>query len=232
MSLTITVSLPPFPNVPNLPGVPQLARSLLFLPFPAPTIGNPALSGALWHATQSAPTWGVVNSNNVSVLNADSIQDFGWRQEYRVSNFPVQQGAFASYNKVRLPFECSVVATKGGTPAQRNAFLRQVDDLAASLDLYTIITPEKSYLNCNVTRTELARRGSANAYYFDVELFFVQIVEVAPYSTSGTGAPSTANAHVASAIPTTNQGLSNAQTPSTAVQTAVRKAIAPPVPTS
>jgi hypothetical protein len=214
-----------FPNVPNLPGVPQLARSLLFLPSPSPTIGNQALSGVLWHATQSAPVWGVFDSGNVSVLKADSIQDFGWRQEYRVSNFPVQQGEFASYNKVRLPFECSVIATKGGTLTQRIQFLQQVDALASSLKLYTIITPEKSYLNCNVTRAELARRGSGAACWFDVEVFFVQVVEVTPYSTSGTGAPSTANAQVASAVPTTNQGLTNAATPTTAVQTAVTQAI-------
>lgn len=230
--MSVTLSVSPFPNVPNLPGVPQLARSLLFLANSPPAIGNQALSGVLWHATQAAPTWGVFDSANVSVLTADSVQDFGWRQEYRVSNFPVQQGEFASYNKVRLPFECSVVATKGGTLSQRNAFLRQVDDLAASLKLYTIVTPEKSYLNCNVTRTELARRGSGNAFWFDVELFFVQIIEVTSQYSATTGAPSTANAQVASAIPTANSGLTNAATPSTAVQTAARQAIAPPVPTS
>lgn len=232
MSAQITVAMSAFPNVPRLPGVPQLARSLLFPAISPPTIGSQALAGKLWQSTRAGAVWGVFDSANVSVLAADSIMDFGWRPEYRVSNYPVQQGEFASYNKVRLPFVCSVVAAKGGTLAQRNAFLQQVDALVASLSLYTIITPEKSYVSVNVERAELSRRGSGNAHYFDVELFFTQIIEVAPQYSTTAGAPSTANASVASAIPTTNRGLNTAQTPSTAVQTAARQAITPPVPTS
>ena len=222
------VPLPPFPNVPNLPGVPQLARSISF-PTSAPTIGSQATSGALWHAVTAAPVWAVVDSTNTPVVTPDSVMDFGWRQEYKVSNYPIQQGQFASYNKVRVPFESSVVMTKGGTLHDRNQFLQQIDHVAASLGLYTIVTPEKSYLNVNVTRAELSRRGSGNAYYFDVEMFFIQIIEITPQYSS-TVAPSTVNSSVPSAAPAVNTGQSNAQTPSTAVQAAALAAITPGAP--
>jgi hypothetical protein len=220
--------------VPQLPGVPQLARSLLFPASPAPTAGTQATQGTLWQSTQAAPVWGVFNADGTIAIEADSVADFNWRQEYRVSNFPVQQGAFASYNKVTLPFECSVVLTKGGSLASRNQFLAQIDAVAASLSLYTIITPEKSYLSCNVTRPELSRRGAANATFFDVELFFTQIVEVQQqYSNTSApnGTPSTANSSVPSAIPPINSAQNSPLTPSTAVQTAAIQAITPPVPT-
>jgi hypothetical protein len=232
LGIAITVPLPPFPNVPNLPGVPQIARSLLFQALAPPALGFAAEPGILWQATQAAPVWGVFDANNNEVINADSVQDFGWRQEYRVSNYQIQRGAFASFNKVALPFESSVVLSKGGSLSARTTFLQQIDTVAASLALYKILTPEKTYLNVNVTRPELSRRGAENACFFDVELFFVQIAEVEQqYSTSTPGAPSTANSSVPSAVPPINSGQNNPQTPSTAVQSAALAAIVPPSPT-
>jgi hypothetical protein len=232
IGLPITVALPQFPDVPQFPGVPQLARSLLFPVSVSVSIGTPALQGALWQATQAAPVWGIFDQDNNQVVTPDSVADFGWRQELRVSNFPVQQGQFASYNRVFLPFESSIVLSKGGALSDRQTFLQQIDALIApqNVQLYNIATPEKSYLDCTVTRAELSRRGKDNAFYFDVELFFVQVAQVqAQYSTSGT--TPTANAQEPSAVPTANNGLSNASVPSPAVQAAAITAITPPKPT-
>lgn len=233
LGIAIKVPLPPFPNVPNLPGVPQIARSLLFTALAPPGLAFAAEPGVLWQATQAAPIWGVFDSNNNRVIDADSVMDFGWRQEYRVANYQVQRGAFASYNKVALPFESSVVLSKGGSLSARTAFLQQIDAVAASLNTYKILTPEKTYLNVNVTRPELSRRGPANATIFDVELFFVQIAEVEQqYGTlPAGGTPSTSNSSVPSAVPPINSGQNNPQTPSTAVQSAALTAIVPPKPT-
>jgi hypothetical protein len=235
IGLAITVALPAFPNVPNLPGVPQMARSLLYPPDPAPTIETEGSAEAIAQSVTAAPIWGVFSQPDstagaaaVQVVDADSVMDFGWRQEYRVSNYPVQQGAFASYKKVFVTFECSVTLTKGGTLEQRTQFLQQIDAVVASLDLFNIRTPEKTYIGCNCTRAELARRGPQNAGYFDVELFFVQISEVqAQYSS--TNAPSTANSSVPSAVPVANLGNVQAQPASSQIQTQVIQAITPPV---
>jgi hypothetical protein len=225
LGIPITVKLPLYPNVPLLLGVPQLARSLLFPPSPPPTIVTPATSGALWQATLAAPLWGVFDSNGNRVVAADSVAEFGWRKENRIPNFPIQQGQFATYNRVGLPFENSIMLTKGGDLPSRSAFLAQVDALIAqsNINLYTIRTPEKSYPNVSVTRAELSRRGAANFAYFDVELYFIQINQVtAQYSNVQTP---TNNASVPSAIPPVNQGLNNPQTPSSAVQQAALQAI-------
>ena len=229
--IPVTVTLPPFPNVAALPGVPQLARSLMFPPSPAPTVGTEATNGALWQSTQIAGVWGVFDSNGNQVVTPDSVAEFGWRKENRTPNFPIQQGQFATYNRVALPFESSVTLTKGGDVASRTKFLQQVDALIeqANIALYSIITPEKSYLNVSVTRAELSRRGAGNNSYFDVELFFTEINQVAAqYSTATTP---TSDAQEPSAVPPVNQGLNNPQTPPTAVEKAALQAITPPVPT-
>jgi hypothetical protein len=234
IGLPITVTLPAFPNVPNLPGVPQIPRSLLYPPSLAPGLLTEAAQGTLYQATVAPTIWGVFDQSGTRAIDADSVADFGQRQEYRVSNYPVQRGAFASYNKVTMPFECSVVLTKGGSVTDRNNFLTQVDAVVSSINPYNILTAEKTYMNVTATRAELSRRGAANAAYFDVELFFIQIIEIEQNygTTTGTpGTPSTADSSVASAVPSANQGVNYPQTPTTAVQTAVTAAITPPVPT-
>lgn len=231
LAIPITVALPPFPFVPKLPGVPQLPRSLLFPTNVAIAIAVAATSGALWQSTQSTPVWGVFDSSGQIVVNADSVQEFGWRKENRMPNFPIQQGQFSTYNRIGLPFEASITLTKGGSEAARSAFLAQCDTLLSqsNIALYTIRTPEKTYQNVSVSRGELSRRGVGNAFYFDVELFFQEITQVtAQYSSPVTP---TANAIPPSAVPPVNQGLNNPLTPSTAVQTSALQAVAPPVPT-
>jgi len=232
VSATITVAVSPFPNVPNLPGVPQLARSPLFPTSSPPTIATPTTLPILAQAASTPAVWGVFDSENNLAINADSVMGFDWRVERRVSNFPIQNGAFASYNKVALPYESSVSLAKGGSEAERNAFLAQIDAVVDSLGLYTIRTPEKSYTSCNCTRAELSRKGTANATYFDVELFFVQIIQVnAQYSSTSAVQVSTENASVPSAIPTVNNGVTSTTVPTSAVQTQVTQAITPPTPT-
>ena len=213
LGISITVAIPQFPNVANLPGVPQLARSLLIEANAPPALGFAANPSVLWQATQSAPVWGIFDDDNNLVVVPDSVMDFGWRKENRIPNFPIQQGQFGTYNRVGLPSENSVVMSKGGDLTSRSVFLAQVDAIVAqqNISLYTIRTPEKSYPSVSVTRAELSRRGKDNAYFFDVEIFFIEIAQVyAQYSTTNVPTP---NASVPSAVPVTNQGLTNAQTP-------------------
>lgn len=214
-----TLNIPVFPNVPFMPGVPQVPRAFGTQPvIQSPPVLPPAQNGALWHAAQAAPVWGVFDENNNPVLSPDSILDFGVRQDFRVSDFPVQQGQFASYNKVLLPFDVAIKMTRSGTVAERTAFLGQVDAVSKSLNLFTIVTPEKTYLDCNAVHYEVTRRGRDGAFWLDdVEMHFRQIVQVtAQYST--TNQQPTANAQNPAAVPAVNQGQVQAQPPTPAIQ--------------
>ena len=207
------IPVPQFPDVPFAPGVPQLLRQAT-VPVPsAPPVLQPAQNGVLWQAAQGDPVWGVFDSDNNAVLTPDSIIDFSNRQEYRVSDFPVQQGQFASYNKVTLPFEIAIKMTSGGTVDDRTQFLNEVTQVAASTGLYTIVTPEKTYLDCNATHYEVTRRGKDGAFWLDdVEMHFRQIIQVtAQYSTTAT--QPTENAQNPAAVPAVNSGQVQPQTP-------------------
>ena len=192
-----------FPNVPLLAGVPQVARSILFPPTGVPVL-NDQQSQVLWESANAAPIWGIVDSNHNFVVTPDSVLDFDFRKEFRVANFQIQSGGFASYNKVNLPFEIVVRMSKGGDQQSRTDFLAQIQAIADTTDLYSILTPEKTYQNCNITRSELSRRGEEGAFFIEVDVFFIEIRQVsAQYSAT---AANTQNAQQPSDQPPINTG--------------------------
>ena len=203
-----------FPNVPNLPGVPQLAR----LPLPTQPVGTlvtfvgGAALSSLFGLLSTQNQWGIFDASGNAVVMPDSILDFEHHPRWRISDFPVQgtgtaPTAFATYNKVKLPFDCRVRMSKGGTLADRHAFLTALDAAANSIALYTILTPEYPYQNCDIEYYDLVRstQGTqADGAYFltEVDVYFKQIVPVqAQYTT--TALQSAANP---SALPQENSG--------------------------
>lgn len=201
------IPVPQFPNVAALPGVPQLVRTIAaYYADLKVTRGVQAAQSALWQASKLAPTWGIFNAAGVRVVTPDNVLNFDNRNEWRVSDFPVQKGAFASYNKVLLPPETAVRLTKGGSLSDRKKFLQQIAAIAGDTNLYTILTPETPYVNVNVLRYEVTRRGAEGAYYLsEVDVFFRAVVQVtALYSNTSAN---TSNAQQPAAQPATNQGL-------------------------
>jgi hypothetical protein len=210
---SVFISTPAFPSVPMLPGVPQLARPLGALTASLPSIIGalvtaPAMPGVLFHAVKSAPVWGIFDSLGEQVIAPDSIMDFNYRAEYRVSDYPVQAGQFANYNKVTVPYEIPIRMVKGSDLTSRTQFETNCKFVAASLDLYTIITPESTYVGVNPTRLELMRRETSGAFFIEAEMYFRQIQEVTPqYSSTVSAAANTSNAQNPAAQPVTGLGL-------------------------
>lgn len=212
-----------FPNVPKLPGVPQLLRSPNFPAGPPPIVGVAVALGRLWQALFAQPVWGIfrreepttastdgietvtVVAERVPVIVPDTILEFGYRNEFSISDYPTQRGAFASYDKVNNPAEIVLRMSKGGSERQRKAFLDSIDAIAGDLLFYDIITPEKTYFNVNVIRQEVLRRGPRGAAMLaETDIYFREIREVsASYSTTQVV---TENPQNPSAEPVTNVG--------------------------
>lgn len=217
---------PRFPNVPKLPGVPQLPRSLQFPSAPPLGVQLGLALGALWQAVFAQTLWGIYKANKpkkasetadgidevtvvgtrTPVVVPDSFGEFTYDNESTISDFPVEQGQFASYNKVANPFDVVIRFYKGGTKEARKRFLDSLDAIAGTLELYDIVTPEKTYLNVNVTRRRLVRRGERGAFFFaEVDVFFREIRQVT--STYTATATTTENAKNPSAASVANVGV-------------------------
>lgn len=175
MPLPIIVK-PPFPNIPALPGVPPLARNARFPPVVQAAVGF--AEGLLWSALTKGPVWGVYDESNNPIALADSVVDFGYRNESKISTFPQQAGAFAAYNKVANPFEVTVQLAKGGSASERSDFLDALEAAAKSLDLYHVVTPERTYLSVNLERQGIRRTRTEGATLIVVELSFIEIRQV------------------------------------------------------
>lgn len=226
---SVFIPLPPFPNVPPLPGVPQLVRRSLttaqevLLPVQAVLDAGLLIRQLVLFASSQAPVWGVFDSNGNPVVIPDNIYAFSDRQEWRESDYKVENGGFESYNKVIVPPENTVRMTKGGTLPSRTSFLNSIDTIAPLTTVYQLRTPEKTYLSVNVIRTELLRRSSEGAYFLEVDITFRKINQINPQYSST--AANTVNAQDSAALPAVNRG--NVQPSSTVpIQTAAQAAAA------
>lgn len=172
----------PFPNVPNVPGVPNILRSLT-VPTPGALV-NMALGGIAEYVF--GPTvWGVFDQNGKEVLFPDSFLGIDYRNEARVSNYPQEKGAFASYNKVETPYDCRVQMAIGADKAGRTAFLETLESLRKGLDLLTVVTPEVSYTSANLQSYNYRRTSQNGVSMLVVELDFIEIRVTAEAQFSG-----------------------------------------------
>lgn len=97
-----------------------------------------------------AQQWGLYDQSGLPAVIADNVQSLEVALEAQISDFPVENGGFASYNKVIRPFDVRLAMTKGGSVEDRQAFVQQVQDAWQSLELFNVVTPEVVYLDVNV----------------------------------------------------------------------------------
>jgi Dit-like phage tail protein len=175
------------------------------------TFNPSAILNAIPGGSLVSQFFGNSTANNGAVIQPDSIREFDMRAEWNLPRYPIQRGAFASYNKVIEPAEYSFRMVKGGSLESRQTFMQQVETAAASTDLYTIITPERTYTNCNPMRYEVTRKEAPGAFFIIVDMYFQQIIEAT--ATYGS-VPDTSNALPSTALPSEPLGTVTPDIPS------------------
>ncbi len=118
------------------------------------------------------PVWGIFDQAGNNVLVADTVVSFDFRNDWKISDYPQEDGAFGSYNKVATPFDIRIRFSVGGSADDRAQFLTDAQAVADSIDLYSVVTPEATYLNCNVAHIDYHREqhDAANRIVLDVWL--------------------------------------------------------------
>lgn len=155
-----------------------------------------------------ATDWMIVDANSgQGIIFPDTVPRFEYRGESRVSDYPVEQGAFASYNKVSQPFDirmmmvCSglnyggaganatlsnVAGIVTGQSYKKGTFLETLDYMLATTDLFTIVTPDKIYPSVNMVHYDYKRETKNGATMLIVEAWFqeIRVTASAAYSSS------------------------------------------------
>lgn len=178
----------PFPNIPALPGVPQLPRSLA-VPVAAILTHISADNFGLFSVTQQ-PGWGVYDDGGSQVAVADSFVDFEHAKDWRISDYPVEEGAFESYNKVETPYNERVTFAKGGTDADRSDFLDAIAAAVESFDLFSVVTPEVTYVGANLVHYDYRRTSRNGVTLLIVEIGIREVRVTATTTFTKTKSPS------------------------------------------
>lgn len=194
----------PFPDVPFYPGVPALVRAANVPPGIQVALGE--IQTLLASALQSAQQWGIFdnNGNQLGILSNGgnglfqsiiasitgnggpvlSTNAFELTKDTKISDFPIEGGSFATYNKVILPVEPVVTLALQGSASDRTTFLNLLNAACESTDLYSVVTPEVTYVNYSLERMNLVRRAERGATLLMVEITLKEIREVSAVLTT------------------------------------------------
>lgn len=222
----------PFPNVPYYPGVPQLVRPVqeVIADNPILAIGLGTAETLLASALQQSPRWGIFDANKNQVglpigSNSSSVQSLidtlasqltgqtapvlstigiDYVKEMIVSDFPVELGGFASYNKVEKPAEPLITLALAGSQSDRTNFLSIIDAACKSVNLYSVVTPEIQYFNYTFLRYRYCRRSGRGVTLLVVEIAMREVRQVSAAYTTSSPIVNPANA---ASTPQTNNGM-------------------------
>jgi len=186
-----------FPNVPELPGVPSINRlndKILFLEpanvFTSQLNRVPFLRGILQYAF--ADVWGVFDSTGEQIIVADTFFELNQSSASKVSTFLIEEGTFANYNKVDQSDETTIVMIKTGSPSELGDYISEVEKLKLSLDIVSIVMPERTLKSRNLESYSYDRRNSDGTNSIVFRLNFIEVREVSlTFSTRTIPAAST-----------------------------------------
>jgi hypothetical protein len=201
------VLVPTYPDVPRAPGVPPVLRQAGAIESNIVLLAADAVSIVRMFA---GPQWGIFTQAGGPLIIGDSVVSLDFRKEWRIADYPIEQGAFASYNKVETPFDIRVTFASSGqqtllasilsggalgslitgtdpVAANRKAFLGTMAKAAASLDLVDVHTPEASYKGCNIIHYDYRREARKGAAMITVDVWLQEVRVSAKPAFSGTG---------------------------------------------
>ncbi len=203
------------PDVPFLPGVPPLpsygASNVSLLLGDAAIIvsqflqpvwgiffnGTPVIQPAS-PFTQQIPS--IVNvaaiASALGVPNVlpciASTAEFEYSADSPISDVTQENGAFQSYDKVQLPFDIKMkLAVRG--PSNRQALLSTAEAMRASILVYDIVTPDRTYTSCNCKHVDYRRTATNGVDMLIVDMWFEEVRTGSPAIFTSTQQPGAAS---------------------------------------
>lgn len=204
----------PYPNVPSgVFGVPIVTPPPVGYTRPDPPAVNKTTVEPNPAQTASTPkvpnVWQIVDDKGNAVITPDSVISFEYRNQQRVLNYPVENGAFASYNKVATPFDIRcIISCNGNGSVTREQFVKTLDDMVKSTNIYSFVTPDRTYQSINLVMVNYRREARRGVTLVMAECMFQEIrqtVEGTVTTSKPDGAVKTSTGQVSPVNPTTQQ---------------------------
>ncbi|MGN6774999.1 hypothetical protein [Rhizobium sp.] len=176
-------------NVPRVPGVPSV-----FFASGAGQILNFLTSDSvgLFTGAPLQQPWGLYSGGSPVIL-ADNVVRFDYRQQWAISDFPVEKGAFQSYDKVQIPFDARFQFSAGGSDANKQAFIASIQAVAGDLNLYDVVTPDAIYPSVNITHWSYSQSANNGVGLIVVDIWTLEVRETVNDMQSATQSPTSAS---------------------------------------
>ena len=146
----------------------------------------------------AAPSWGIYDQSGKLIARPDSFLSLDFKADWRIPDYPVENGAFAAYNKVATPFDVRVSMAKGGTQADRTAFIKAIQAKAGSTELLKVVTPAGAYNSVNLVHFDYEQKSTNGVGLVTVDLWLqeVRVAESAVFSKAPSAAAQVNNGAV------------------------------------
>lgn len=204
----------PLPKIPNVLGAPIVKRVLGLTNEVNYLVARLLIAKALLESLFLdifGQQWTIVGLDGSQII-PDSVISFEYRNEAKVSDYPVDPNSFSNYNKVASPFDIRLVMTCGGKGEMtREAFIAALDGMLASTDLWLITTPDQTYQNVNMIHYDFKREAKSGVTLLTVECWFTEIRQTASATTKKTQTASGADSKSLSMVTTSTPSSSVAQ---------------------
>jgi hypothetical protein len=121
--------------------------------------------------------WFVVNAMTSDlVIRPDTVSGFEYRGESRVSDYPMEQGAFSSYDKVSTPFDARMrMVCSGNETMSREEFLDTIERMLREVEVYDLVTPDKTYPSMTLVHFDYRRESTNGVTLLIVDAWFREV---------------------------------------------------------
>ena len=205
-----------FPNIPNVLGTPGVQRPFQYLHTAVTYFLGGIESDLLRMYLTKSPQWGIWDNDvniteDYSFLTLSTLS-FSYQKETRISEYPIENGSFVSYNKVEMPASSNVTLCLSASESEKSYFLDWLESKCISATLLTVVTPDKNYIDHTLEKYSYQRNSKSGASLLIVDLSLRQIRQITPLYFNITGNSDT---DVSLPISSTDTKLPEHRTPCT-----------------
>lgn len=171
-----------------------------------------SIEGMAWDWLEEKLTWEIRSLDDgiedLFSIDVDSVLQSSYSSSSEVPTFPITEGSFVSYNKVRTPDVINLSLVKTGTPQERSVFIEWLKRNREQPTLFNIISPEVVFESLTLKEFSISRGASdGTATMIIADCVFEEVREIpAKYYDSTTGKANTTNAENPADTPTKQSG--------------------------
>lgn len=129
-------------------------------------------------ARDSRARWTLMNASGDAAVTFTSFLSMELRNESLLLDGPVEEGSFATYNKIETPLEVDVSLGIQGDDAELQSTLDTLNNLQAGLELISLITPDAEYTDLNLFGFSFRRRREDGVGVLWVDLMLKSVKQV------------------------------------------------------